>query len=340
MRNYGARVQSNLRLGEHPILVMENEKIRLSFLLGRGCDLYEILYKPTDLDLSWMRNDNFPDGRPNANYPSPLGSFMDQYLGGWQVIFPSGGEPTDVDGADFGQHGESALLPWDVTSIEESPEFVKVNVSVKLLKYPFVINRELTLNNKDARFTLKDTDVNLAPVEIDTMYGLHVTFGPKFLTEQSQILIKGKATATPGENERSGPVRRVKDDSPFAWPNAVGPDGKTFDASTMPAYGAPSDIYYLSEMENQTYTVTSPTNNLQATLDWKSPDLKYVWYWQEFGATRGWPWFGMNYNIGLEPFTSNPTFGLAESIKRGTALRFKAHESKVFDFAFSIAPMK
>jgi hypothetical protein len=48
--------------------------------------------------------------------------------------------------------------------------------------------------------------------------------------------------------------------------------------------------------------------------------MPYLWFWQEFGASRFYPWYGRNYNVGLEPFSSHPTNGIEEAIENGSAL--------------------
>ncbi len=50
--------------------------------------------------------------------------------------------------------------------------------------------------------------------------------------------------------------------------------------------------------------------------------LPYLWLWQELGASTDYPWWGQAYVVGLEPFSSYPTNGLAAAVDNGTALRF------------------
>ena len=47
-RNWGARVREYAQDGM-PLVVLENELLRLAFLAGKGADLVEWLFKPLDL---------------------------------------------------------------------------------------------------------------------------------------------------------------------------------------------------------------------------------------------------------------------------------------------------
>jgi hypothetical protein len=61
-------------------------------------------------------------------------------------------------------------------------------------------------------------------------------------------------------------------------------------------------------------------------LRWEGDVFKYLWYWQVFGGGEGYPWYSRTYNIGLEPWTSMPTSGLAEAIRQGTQLTLGPNE--------------
>jgi hypothetical protein len=43
--------------------------------------------------------------------------------------------------------------------------------------------------------------------------------------------------------------------------------------------------------------------------EWDGDVMPYLWFWQEYGGTTGWPWCGRHWNVGLEPFSSYPTDG-------------------------------
>ena len=115
-------------------------------LVDKGADIFEFLYKPRDVDLLWRS----PLGivHPARGMPSIAsreGAFMDSYEGGWQELFPTLGPPAVHHGAEFGAHGEVALLPWEYTIERDDPEEIQVTFGVRTRRTPFTLQRTLTL---------------------------------------------------------------------------------------------------------------------------------------------------------------------------------------------------
>ena len=52
-RNWGARLHHVQQHGLE-MIVLENEKLRVTIAVGRGADLVEFLYKPKDMDFVWL----------------------------------------------------------------------------------------------------------------------------------------------------------------------------------------------------------------------------------------------------------------------------------------------
>ena len=121
-RNWGCRVDVDCTTRGWATAVLQNRALRVTVLVGKG-DVVEVLYKPLDLDLTprTARGLRRRDEVLAAPW-SELGSFLDQYEGGWQEILPHGGPPGMYLGASFPQHGESTRLPWGVAVIEDSPD--------------------------------------------------------------------------------------------------------------------------------------------------------------------------------------------------------------------------
>jgi hypothetical protein len=91
-----------------------------------------------------------------------------------------------------------------------------------------------------------------------------------------------------------------------------------------PALGAPFSIDYLSGLD--TYTIRDDRAGLR--VSWDARTMPYLWVWQEYGGTRQYPWWGRLRTVGLEPFSSYPTAGLAEAVGNGTALRLRPREAR------------
>jgi hypothetical protein len=65
-------------------------------------------------------------------------------------------------------------------------------------------------------------------------------------------------------------------------------------------------------------------------VEWDVWQMPYLWFWQEFGASSFYPWYGRNYNVGLEPFSSFPTNGIEVAVENGTALSIGPSETRRF----------
>ena len=52
-RNYGCRMSDECTFRGLRLVVLENEKLRVTVLVDKGTDIYEFLYKPLDIDFLW-----------------------------------------------------------------------------------------------------------------------------------------------------------------------------------------------------------------------------------------------------------------------------------------------
>ena len=52
-RNWGARVSEYKHKGVETVF-LENEKLRVGVLGGKGTDVFEFNYKPRDMDFVWL----------------------------------------------------------------------------------------------------------------------------------------------------------------------------------------------------------------------------------------------------------------------------------------------
>ena len=64
------------------------------------------------------------------------------------------------------------------------------------------------------------------------------------------------------------------------------------------------------------YAITNQDQRAGFAMRWDASVFRYLWLWQEFANTKGFPWWGRTYTMALEPWTSYPTLGLPEAIQR------------------------
>jgi hypothetical protein len=312
------------------VVILENEMLRFGVLADKGTDVFECNYKPRDLDFVWLTARGVRNPRAYlSTSPDPLSTFNDYYPGGWQEIFPNGGLPATYAGAQFGQHGETPHLPWDYTIIEDTQDMVAVRFTVRTQKTPFLLEKVLRLRSGASALDFEETVTNESGVALHVMWGHHLTFGRPFLTERARIRFPQGTTIVADTGMIDNAARRVRPGEPSQWPTATGMDGALIDLSTLPPRGTPGDVCYLTPPEGW-YEVEDPERGLAFRLEWDRATMPYVWFWQEFGATGGSPWFGRHYNIGLEPFSSIPAQGLPAAITRNTALLLGPHAQRHF----------
>jgi hypothetical protein len=329
-RNWGARILEYQFKGMRAVF-LENELLRVGVLADKGTDVFEFNYKPRDMDFVWLTAGGV---RNPTSYlstsPDPLATFMDYYPGGWQEIFPNGGAPSSYLGARFGQHGEVSNLPWDYEIVEDDENSVAVRFSVRTQKTPFYLEKELRLLSGERRLLVEETLTNESEVSLRAMWGHHLAFGRPFLEEGCRIRLPGGATAIPHDEPTHPEGRRVRGGTKYTWPFAEGESGGEVDLSVLPEPGTIGEMLYLTDLSEGFYEVENQKKGLGLRVGWDVGQMPYLWFWQEYGASGFYPWYGRHYNIGLEPFSSYPTNGLEEAVDNGTALSLGARERRRF----------
>ena len=322
-RNWGARLREFEWLGMSA-LALENELFRVGVLAGRGSDVFELLYKPRDVDFVWLTDRGF----------RRADTFVDGYGGGWQEILPNGGAPSAYAGASFGEHEEVSLLPWDYAIVEDTDERVVVRLSVACAKTPLRLVKELRLEARSARLDVEESLVNESPAPVRLMWGHHLAFGAPFLAPGARIRLPDGVEGIPHRTALNATGRRIAGDR-FRWPFAFSPVGEHVDLSLLPPPGTPSEIVYLTGFPDRAWYELGG-DDLRFRVEWDARVMPYLWFWQEFGGTVGYPWYGRHWNIGLEPFSSYPTNGLADAVANGTALELGAGEQRAFSLSTEV----
>jgi len=339
-RRYGCRVTDEWTFRGMRIAILENDHLRVVIALDRGAEIVEFRSKADDTDPLLRLPGGLRD--PRATVPSigaSGGSFLDFYAGGWQEILPNGGPAVTHRGAEYGQHGEISLVPWTIDVLHDDPQQVSVRCRVRGLRTPFLLERTMTIRAGQAALFLDERLTNESGDDLDLMWGHHVAFGRPFLDAGARIWTSARAIVAEGPMAGFEP-RRVRPGHTGTWPIATAPDGSAIDLSVVPdsASAVGREMSYLSDFDGDAwYAIASPAHGF--AMRWDADMFKYLWLWQELTPADGYPWWKRVYTVALEPWTSFPTLGLPEAVRRGTQLVLPAGASTETSLvAVSFAP--
>jgi hypothetical protein len=321
-RNYGCRVTEFVYQG-YRCVAIENEKLRVSIAADKGTDIYEFLYKPRDVDFLWrswagMRAPYTPSS------PRAAGAFMDYYEGGWQELFPNCGGVSVHQGAEVGQHGEVALLPWSYIIIENQPDRVEVRFEVRTVRTPFHLVKSISLSRNEAVLRIREKVTNEGGQEVDFTWGHHPAFGWPFINDQCRVYVPECLIRT--YTDFNPVTSRLKPDQMSRWPIALASDGGRVDLSKIPGPDvATHDMVFLEELSDGWYAVVNQSSGVGFGFRYPAEVFKVLWYWQVYRGGRDYPWWGATYNMALEPCASLPVLG--QAAQRGQALKLASGES-------------
>jgi hypothetical protein len=324
---YGARADDSWTYRGLRTVIIENELLRATVLAGKGADVCSLVYKPTDTEFFWRT----PWGaRDPATHVPTTGSgsalWVDFYEGGWQSVFPNGGNPSSYANADLGIHGDSATTPWDATVTEEGPLRASATFKVRLARTPFVASRTVSIESGVPTLVVAETVTNVGAQPFATSYGQHITFGPPFLSHECVVDLPGGVVHA--QPVPYSPNHRLLADARAEWPHAVLQDGSTTSLREIPPVGTGcEDMAYIEGIEDGWYAVTNCELGVGLAVRYPADLYRYLWYWQVFSGGSGYPWWGRTYNIGLEPFTSATNQGIEAAIADGSAVMLGPGES-------------
>lgn len=323
---YGARVSDAWTYRGVETVVLENELLRVVVLSGKGADIASLVHKPTDTEFLWRSPWGVRDmagTMPTTAEPNSV--WADYYEGGWQTVLPNAGFYARYKSADWGIHAEANLMPWDVRILEEGPERAAVRFSVRLVRSPFLVEKDLVLDAGSATLVVTERVRNVGREPMDLSYGQHIAIGPPFLSGDCVLDLPGGTVYT--QEEHFHERNRLKPASATPWPKGVLLDGSEVSLREVPPpESGHYDQAYIGDMPEGWYAVTNTAKGIGIAVRWPVERYPYLWYWQMFGGGLGYPWWGQTYNVGLEPFTSYPNLGLEAQLANGTAWRLDAGE--------------
>ncbi|MCX6625799.1 MAG: DUF4432 family protein [Acidobacteria bacterium] len=304
----------------HQAIEIENDQMRVRILPERGAEIRSLEYKPKGMNVLWtapwsMRRRTNPAAMAEAGSEA---AWMDAYGGGWQDIFPSGGDACVYRGAAMSFHGEAAVAAWDFNVRRADQQAVEIEFQVALARTPFTLRRTVRAEAGLAGILISERITNDCDEELHYMWGQHPAFASEFLAGGCRLRVPARRFVSHGVDLT--PNSRLAAGVTSRWPMVEGRDGQPLDLSVIPGpEGRSMDFGYICDLDEGWYTLESRKHGFGIGLAWPKEVYPLLWLWQELRGSMGYPWWGRCYVMAVEPFTTMPGDGLAKGIEAGTA---------------------
>jgi hypothetical protein len=315
-----------LKSGQRAV-TLENDFVSVTVLPEKGADIYSLCYKPREMDVLWKS----PWGLTPSGLAFPFAggnteaAWMDQYEGGWQEIFPNGGDECLYRNAPLNFHGEASIRSWDYTIRSSSSSSVSVEFHVALRRSPFELRRTMIVEKNLAGVRMEESIVNKGGEDLHYMWGHHPAIGDPFLSGDCTLNVPTGRFLN--HSAEISPHVRIPAGASGRWPLIKGKSGEPVDLSRIPEGGERiTEFGYLCDFEEGWYGYTSRKHRFGFGLAWPLRVFPYLWFWQELRGSFGYPWYGRCRVMAVEPFTSIPGTGLVSAIDAGTAPLLAAGE--------------
>jgi hypothetical protein len=315
-----------LSIRDWEVLRLSAEGVSLDVVPALGGTVTALRRLPDGASLLWST----PWGlRHRGAWPLPGSSeavMFDSYPGGWQTLFPNGGDTAVVQGAEWGHDGEARLtwLDWEAHGDA-------VILTGRLIRSPFRLTKTFTVSGDTV--TLEESIRNEGAEAMETMWGAQLTFG-------GDLLGPGTTVSTSASTVHPDPRHSIGTsyDDVMPWPRGHGESSVVNLARIPGPHVAETRMSYLDDFSSHTLTVQSPDRSLGVDVEWDE-SWPFVWYALEAGGRTGFPWFSAGYFLTLTPGTSWPGHGLHE-VRRtsGTTLWVQPEEELTSRLSLRVHP--
>lgn len=294
-------------------VVVENRSLRIVVLPEAGAKIWQITYKPLDVEILW-NNPHVPASRHAIHVP-----YDDVWSGGWDELFPND-EPGPVEGHMLPDHGELWTGNWHAEPFKRA-DAVGVHLRLKTPISNFLVERTLLLRGDSATFEIQYRFTNQGSQTFPFLWKLHPAFA---------VSAGHRIDFPPMSVQRESEFPGTLGDAPpiFPWPYA--PLGDTaLDLRQVPGVDSRAvHFFYGTGLVSGWCGITNRANGLGCALRFDPTVLTCCWLFATHGG-----WRDLNVAV-LEPATGYP-FQMRSIIAEGRARRLAPGESLETSVLFS-----
>jgi len=288
-----------LRVRDWEVLRLSAEGVSLDVVPGLGGTVTALRRLPDGASLLWSTPWGLRHRDARGLPGSSEAQMADSYPGGWQTLFPNGGDTAVVQGVEWGFDGEARLTWLDWEPLDNG-----VVLTGRLVRSPFRLTKTLTLDGDTV--TLQERVSNEGGEAVETMWGSQIVLGGDLIQPGTTLSVSA-STVHPDPRFSVG----TSYDDLMPWPRSHGPRS-VVNLARLPGPDAEeSRLSYLDDFFDHALTVRSPDRSLGLDLTWDAP-WPYLWYSLEAHGRTGFPWYSGAYFLALTPSSSWPAHGVHE----------------------------
>jgi hypothetical protein len=292
------------------VLRVSSDALEAEIIPGLGGTITSLTRRADGAALLWSTPWGLRPRGASSLPATPQAQMIDSLAGGWQTLFPNGGDSVFVNGVDWGQDGEARVtwLDWEFTGSS-------VQMTGRLIRSPFEISKIISI--RDHEVTVGETVRNVGRERIETMWGSQLMLGgalvgPETTVDAAAAVVRPDPTIN----------RDASYDDLMPWPRSHGPDAMINLRLLPEPDSGETRLAYLSDFSQPLIKISRPSHRIAVELEWDADVFPYVWYSMEAGGRSGFPWYSSGYFLSLTPCTSWPAHGLhdAHQVSESTVL--------------------
>ena len=243
--------------------------------------------------------------------------WISRYRGGWQFLTPNAGHECVVNGRRHTFHGESSILPWEVTTRKNNLLVMELNIFNSLH-----LKRSLSLHPTQSILHCETEIENFSQVPQEIVMVEHVAFQGSSTSEISAP--EQSSWVFPKEYEEDGVEEMLWKESGIGRPDLRFPVKDKF-----------VRLAFLQEGNEGWVSIFDQVRGIGARLIWDAEKFPYLWFWQE-RFSPGFPFYGRAEITGLEPATCHPNEALAGASQSGRSTFIPVNEKISFNLDLEI----
>ncbi len=237
--------------------------------------------------------------RDGAQYGNDVTSWLSNYRGGWQELFPNNGKASAASGMPF--NGEASTAGWALryhTASECTVEFTT--------RESLTLSRRVTLHPDRPTVTVTEKVRNIGDTLQRFAWGHHPVF-PLHHGAAIDLPVCSTGLDT-GSLPFDPPVQE-------SWPRLGETDLSRVDTSV------PHRLTFHHGLRRGWAAYRPPPSSGAdgVAMSWDVGTWPSVWLWTHYRG-QGFPWFGRAQFVGIEPHSSWPNDGIDGAICRGQHL--------------------